>query len=366
MRPDKYLKSLTEPVFNAGRTKEIFSFNPAVQPVREDAKDTKLCVYSYNTKSVERLELTSIRETFAFSDSEKVNWINIDGICKTDIEAVSEHFRIHPLLVEDILSIGQRPKMDDIEGILFCLLNMLYFNEKECAVEQEQISIVLGKNFVITFQEDADRDVFNSIRDKLNIANSKLRLRGADYLFYSLLDVIVDHYFEVMEKLGDKIELLEDEIMRNSSKQSLAKLNALRKEMIVLQRNVSPVRELVHGFVKSENELLDEKINKYFKDIHDHIIQANDFAENYRDILTSLQDLYINQVNLKMNEVMKVLAIVTCLLAPGTVIGGIFGMNFDLIPYAHQKWGFYITVAVMLVVPVIMLGFFKKRGWFRR
>ncbi|HEX8279020.1 MAG TPA: magnesium/cobalt transporter CorA, partial [Segetibacter sp.] len=256
------------------------------------------------------------------------------------------------------------PKMDDIEGVIFCLLNMLYFNEKSCSVEQEQLSIVLGKDFVITFQEDAKRDVFNSIRDKLLLSNSKLRLRGADYLCYSLLDVTIDHYFEVMESLGAKIELLEEEITHESTKKSLAKLNALRKEMILLKRNVSPVRDLINGFIKSESELLDEKINKYFKDVYDHIVQANDVAENYRDILNNLQDLYINQVNLKMNEVMKVMAIVTCLLAPGSVIGGIFGMNFDVIPYSHQKWGFYLTVAFMLIVPLMMLGVFKKRGWF--
>ncbi len=364
MRPEKFLQQPTKPVFNTGRTREIFSFNPATPPSTEDAKDTKLYVYSYNNASVEQVELQNVRETFPYRDGAGVSWINVDGIIKHDVEVISHHFGVHPLLVEDILSIGQRPKMDDIEGVLFCLLNMLYFNEKNCSVEQEQISIVLGKNFVITFQQDAKRDVLKSIRDKLNIANSKLRLRGADYLCYSLLDVIVDHYFEVMENLGDKIELLEEEIARDSNKKSLKKLNALRKEMIVLKRNVSPVRDLINGFIKSESELLDDKINKYFKDVYDHIVQANDVAENYRDILTNVQDLYINQVNLKMNEVMKVMAIVTCLLAPAAVIGGIFGMNFDVIPYAHQKWGFYLTVAVMLLVPLLMLGIFKKRGWF--
>ena len=364
MRSNKYFHQLIDPVFNTGRTKEIFAFNPAAQNARDDAKETKLCVYTYSAGSVEKIELSNIRETFRYRDNGKVNWINIDGIFKPDVEVVSQHFGIHPLLVEDILSIGQRPKMDDIEGVLFCLLNMLYFNDENCAVEQEQISIVLGKSFVITFQEDATRDVFKSIRDKLTIANSKLRVRGADYLCYALLDVIVDHYFEVMEKVGDKIELLEEEIAHDSSKRSLGKLNGLRKEMIVLKRNVSPVRDIVNGFIRSESELVDDKINKYFKDVYDHIIQANEVADNYRDILTSLQDLYINQVNLKMNEVMKVMAIVTCLLAPGAVIGGIFGMNFDVIPYSHQKWGFYITVAVMLIVPLIMLRIFKKRGWF--
>lgn len=363
MRPDKYLKQLIEPILNPNRTKEIFNYNPAVEKVRQDV-NSKLYVFQYDPVSIEKFELKNIQETFAFFGSDKVVWINVDGLCKSEVEAVCWHFGIHNLLIEDILSIGQRPKMDDIEGVLFCLLHMLYFNDKKCAVEQEQISIVLGQNFVITFQDEAHRDVFNGIRDKLNLRSSKLRQRGADYLCYSLLDVIVDHYFEVMESLGSKIEALEEEIRRNSTKRSLATLNNLRKELIVLRKNVSPVRELVNGFIKSESELLDEKVHKYFKDVYDHIVQAYEVAESYREILTSLQDLYLNQVNLKMNEVMKVMAIVTCLLAPAAVIGGIFGMNFDVIPYAHQRWGFYMAVALMLFIPLVMLRIFKKRGWF--
>jgi magnesium transporter len=364
MRPEKYLKYIIEPIVNPHRTKEIFSYNPTVEPPREVAKSAKLYVYTYNPHSMEHRELKNTRETYNFSNNNNVNWINLDGIVKADIEAICQHFQIHPLLQEDILSIGQRPKMDEIEGVLFCLLNMLYFNDENCSVEQEQISIALGRDFVITFQEDAHRDVFTNIRDKLRVPATRLRQRGADYLCYSLIDMIIDHYFVVMEKLGEKIETLEDEIIHSSNAKSLAKLNALRKEMIVLKRNVAPVRELVNGFIKSESDLLEEKVNKYFKDAYDHIVQANDVAENYREIMASLQDLYINQVNLRMNEVMKVMAIVTCLLAPAAVIGGIFGMNFDVIPYAHQKFGFYMTVGVMLIVPLIMLGIFKKRGWF--
>lgn len=364
MRPEKYLKYLIEPIFNTHRTKEIFKYNPTIQPARKEAENTRIFVYDYNASTITENELKHITKTFTYSNNENVSWINIDGLVKADIEKVCQHFQIHPLLMEDILSIGQRPKMDEIEGVLFCLLNMLYFIEKSCAVEQEQMSIVLGKNFVITFQEDARRDVFNSIRDKLHVPSSRLRQRGADYLCYSLIDLIVDHYFVVMDKLGEKIEALEEEIIRVNNKRSLAKLNALRKELIVLKRNVSPVRELVNGFIKSESDLLDDKVTKYFKDAYDHIVQANEVADNYREIMASLQDLYINQMNLKMNEVMKVMAIVTCLLAPGTVIGGIFGMNFDVIPYAHQKWGFYIMVTLMLIIPIIMLRIFKRRGWF--
>ena len=231
-------------------------------------------------------------------------------------------------------------------------------------MEQEQISIILAKYVVISFQEDANRDVFNSLREKLKTTNSKIRQRTADYLCYSLLDLIVDHYFVVMEKLGDRIEDLEVEVTRANNPGALSHITHLRKELIVLKRNFTPVRELVNGILRSESELLEDRHTKYFKDIYDHIVQALDLSENYRDVMVSLQDLHINNVNLKLNEVMKVMAIVTCLLAPATVIGGIFGMNFDSIPWLHSPYGFFGAVIVMLVIPVWMLMMFKKRGWF--
>jgi magnesium transporter len=243
---------------------------------------------------------------------------------------------------------------------------MLYYDEKDRTVEQEQVSIVLGKDFVITFQEDPLKDVFNHIREKMKMPSSKLRHGTADYLCYSMLDVIVDNYFNVMEKLGDDIEELEEEVIRNSGTRSLARINYLRKELIVLKRNIVPVRDLIGGIIRSESELLEDRTTKYFKDVHDHIIQAYELSENYRDIMISMQDLYINNVNLRMNEVMKVMAIVTCCLAPATVIGGIFGMNFDVIPTAHNEWGFYTAVSLMLLIPIAMIYIFKRRGWFRR
>jgi magnesium transporter len=271
---------------------------------------------------------------------------------------------VHALIVEDILSIGQRPKMDEMDEHLFCLLNMLYFNEEKKTIESEQISIVLGKNFVLSFQEDASRDVFNPIRHKLSIPKSQVRQRSADYLLYSMLDLIVDNYYLVMEKVGDLVEALEDEVSRKSNKRSLARINQLRKELIVMKRNVSPVRDLVAGILRSESEWLEERTMKYFKDVHDHILLAVDLSDNYRDVMMSVQDLYISNVNLKLNEVMKVMTIVTCLLAPATVIGGIFGMNFDVIPAAHHPYGFYAAIGLMFAIPILMLVIMKKRGWF--
>lgn len=364
MRPDKYLTELIKPIFGSDESKRVLHVNPTVVPLREEAKEVNIFVYEYKEFDLKEVKVDKAENAFPFRDTDHVSWINVDGIRKHDVELICQHYGIHNLVMEDILSVGQRPKTDEIEGIIFCLLNMLYFNERRCSVELEQISIVLGKNFVLTFQEDASRDVFNSLRDKLRLSSSKLRQRGADYLCYALIDMIVDHYFVVMENLGEKIEEVEDDLIRSSNKRVLAKISNLRKELIVLKRNVAPVRDLVNGFMKSESDLLDERTIKYFKDVYDHIVQANDLADNYRDMMMSLQDLHLSNVNLKMNEVMKVMAIVTCLLAPATVIGGIFGMNFEVIPYAHQQWGFYATVGVMLIVPVIMLYFFKRRGWF--
>lgn len=339
--------------------------NPTLNLSRKDAEKVFITVYDYDEGSLSECKLTNVEDSFAYKESKHISWINIDGLRKGDVELVSETYGIHPLIAEDILSIGQRPKMDEVEGVLYCLLNMLYYNETTQTVEQEQVSIVLGKNFVITFQEDPSKDVFNPIRDKLKMSNSKVRLRDADYLCYSLLDMIVDNYFFVMEKLGDTIEQVEEEVIRNSNTRSLAKINQLRKELIVLKRNIAPVRDLIGGIIRSESDLLEDSTTKYFKDVHDHITQAYDLSENYRDIMISMQDLYINNVNLRMNEVMKVMAIVTCLLAPATVIGGIFGMNFDTnVTFFHKPGGFYVAIAFMLLIPIWMLWVFKKRGWF--
>jgi len=346
------------------RTKKVLHVNPTVVAPRVEPEETKLFVYDYNAAHIDIKELGVISDCYPYIDPKTVSWINVDGLKKTDVESICNHFGIHNLIVEDILSLGQRPKMDEINGLLFCLLNMLYFNEKDSAVEIEQISIVLGKNFVISFQEDDKRDVFNPLRERLKVNNTKIRQNGADFLFYSLIDMIVDNYFVVMEKLGDKIEGLEEDIVRSPNTRSLAKINMLRKEMIILKRSVSPVRELVNGILRSDSELIEERTGKYFKDVYDHIIQANDLAENYRDMMMNLHDLYISNVNLKMNEVMKVMTVVTCLLAPATVIGGIFGMNFETIPLLHNKWGFFISVGLMLFIPLAMIRIFRKRGWF--
>ena len=365
LQPEKYLRYLyPHNIFAQKRTKEILSANPTVIPHREEAREVVVTVYDYDAGFLEEKKLSSVEDCFLYKTSGRTTWINIDGLRKAEVEAVCTRFDVHPLVIEDILSINQRPKLDEDEKSIFCLLNMLYYNEQKHAVEQEQISIILAKDVVISFQEDAHRDVFTPLREKLKTANSKIRQRPADYLCYSLLDMIVDHYFVVMEKLSDRIEELEEEVTRANNPRALSHITQLRKELIVLKRNITPVRELVNGFLRTESELIEDRHLKYYKDVYDHIVQAIDLSDNYRDMMVSLHDLHINNVNMKMNEVMKVMAIVTCLLAPPTVIGGVFGMNFSKIPFSDHNLGFLVTVGVMLAIPAIMLYIFTRRGWF--
>jgi magnesium transporter len=280
--------------------------------------------------------------------------------------ALSQHYGIHELIQEDIISYGQRPKVDEIDDHLYALLNMLFVEKETGIIEQEQISIVLGKNYVISIQEDATRDVFDPVRKRLRMATSKEREKAADYLFYALIDVIVDSYLLVIEDIAGHIENIEEQILSRSTKHTFQRISQLRKDIILLKRNIAPVRDLVASLVRSDSDLLQERTTKYFKDVYDHVVQANDLLDNYRDLIMGLQDMYVNNINLRMNEVMKTLAIITAIMAPATVIGGIFGMNFDVIPYAHHQWGFYGTIAVMLIIPVVMILWFVKRGWFQK
>jgi magnesium transporter len=359
----KYLQFLL-PTFNTSRTKQILRINPTIVPQREEAREVKITVFDFDQAELNETACHTVEDAEAFLNNHHITWINIDGIRKNDIEKIATDYNIHPLIIEDIMSVAQRPKFDEIDGLVFCLLNMLYLNENSYTIETEQISIVVGKDFLISFQEDPRRDVLNPIREKLRIATSKLRQSGADYLCYALIDVIVDNYYLVLEKMGERVEELEEEIIRFSNTRALAKINNLRKELIVMKRNVVPVRDMLSNLIKSDSDVLEERTVKYFKDVYDHIMQATDLVENYRDMMISLQDLYMSRVNMKLNEVMKVMAIVTCLLAPASVISGIFGMNFEVIPIAHQQWGFYLAVGTMITIIFAMLLVFKKRGWF--
>ncbi|NIG52411.1 magnesium/cobalt transporter CorA [Chitinophaga sp. Cy-1792] len=347
------------------RKERIMQFNPAEGVSMRKPSDTvKITVFNYNASHVIERTLENVSEVFPYLESTDISWINVDGIRKEEVHAIATCFMIHPLLEEDILSVGQRAKMDEIGEQLFCLLPMMYFNAETSIVEQEQVSIVMGKNFIISFQDDPSRDLFDPIREKLRVASSRLRTGMTDYLCYSLLDAIVDNYFVVLDKLAERIELMEDMVQHQPNTKTLARINFLRREVLVFKRAILPVRELVNGFLKSESDLLEDRDTKYFKDVYDHIVQCVELAENYRDMVMNLQEMYHTQLNLKMNEIMKVLAVVTTLMAPLTLIAGIYGMNFTNMPELRSPNGYFLTLLAMAFILIFMIWLFRKRGWF--
>jgi magnesium transporter len=358
------VNSLIQPFFKQRTTAVVHPFRNKVKPDKK-VQPFHIQVFDYNANSINERKIEQVEDCFGYKDSDSVTWLNLEGIHKEEVEKIASRFGIHYLIKEDILSYGQRPKFDELNEIISVLLNMLFYNTDTNTIEQEQISIVLGDKFLISFQEDITRDVFDPVRQKLQFSNTKLRQYPADHLLYTMIDLIVDSYFNVIEKIGDRIEKAEDDLLNNTGKKAFNNINLIRKDLILLKRNTTPVRDLVAGILRSDNELLKNNTTKYYKDVHDHIMQANDLVDNYRDLVNTLQDMYFNNVNLRMNEVMKTLAIITSVMAPATVIGGIFGMNFDIIPYAHHQWGFYGTVAIMFGIPFIMIWWFNRRGWFK-
>ncbi len=359
-------KLMPEWTWNYAKRKPITSFNPAHLPDKSvEVSEAVYSVFDYNEAGYEEKKGLPAHDCRDYLHSGRITWINVDGLKKDEVESLCSHYKIHHLLAEDILSVGQRAKMDDSENVILCLLPMIYYNAESNAVETEQVSIVLGEGFVISFQEDPHRDVFNPIRERIRKDGTRIRKGTADYLCYALIDVIVDSYFGVLEKINDRIETMEDRLLLQQSEQeALAKISILRREVMVLRRAVGPVKELVYGMIKSDSDLLEEEHERYYKDVLDHSTQANEYIENHRDMVMNLQDLAMSQINLRMNEVMKVFTLLATLMAPATLIGGIFGMNFDVIPLSHQKDGFYITVILMLAIPLLMLFYFKRKGWF--
>ena len=363
LRPIKQLARAAGELLPGSEPKRRPKYNPA-RPAPRIAHEAPLKITEFSFNATEATDrVVSLEQTLQLPEGH-ITWLNIEGLDRAKVPQMAERFGIHPLLVEDILEAGQRAKMDEIGQTVFCLLPMLYYNEDTGLIESEQVSLVLVPEGVLSFQEEAERDVFDAVRTRLASPEGRARTVSADYLLYSLLDAIVDSYFAIMERLGDRAERLEHDILHDERTRGNARVALLRREILTVVRAIAPVREVVNGLLRSDSDLRVQRNDKYYKDVLDHILHAIDAAEGLRDTTSNLQELVMNQVNMKTNEIVKVFTIITTLLAPATVIGGIFGMNFDVIPLSHQQDGFFTMVALMLIIPVIMLWIFKRKGWF--
>jgi len=339
---------------------------PPGSPVHIGEKRTEevgISLIDYDEKQFAEKVIEHIEDSFPFKDKPTVTWINIDGVHRTDnIEKIGDNFGLHPLTREDIVNTGQRPKMEDFGSYVYFTLKMLMFDENEAEVKAEQVSLVLGNNFVISFQEQPG-DVFEAVRQRIRGAKGRVRKMGADYLAYSLLDAVVDNYFIILERLGEQVESLEEKLVEDVQAETLRDIRRLKSEMIFLRKSVWPLREVVSSLQRGGSALISESTNVYLRDVYDHTIQVIDTIEAYRDMLSGLLDIYLSSISNKMNAVMKVLTIIATIFIPLTFVAGVYGMNFAYMPELQWEIGYPLVLLVMAVLGVIMLMFFRKKKW---
>lgn len=321
----------------------------------------KITAIHYNSAEFIKKELKEPEEAIALKNKEGVLWINIDGLQQTEIiERIGNLYDIHPLVLEDIVNTGQRPKIEDYDNFSFIVLKMIY--EDKIELTAEQISIILGENFVISFQEK-EGDVFENVRKRIMNGKSKIRNMGADYLAYSLIDSVVDNYFIILERLGERIEYLEEELVLNPEKNILREIHKLKSELLYLRKSIWPLREVIGYLYRGEIPLISRDILVYFRDVYDHSVQIIDTLETYRDMVAAMIDIYLSSVSNKMNEIMKMLTIIATIFIPLTYIAGVYGMNFKYMPELEWRWGYFSIMAIMAIIAIIMIIYFRRKKW---
>ena len=354
----------------------------AVHPLpmtnEKPAERPKITIIDYDELHYHEAEAKDVEECFRFKNLPTVTWINIDGLHQMDVlEKLGSCYGIHPLVLEDILT-DQRPKIEDYDDYIFIVLKMLYYddgsNEKKKQDEEEeddlgdtnldvdQVSMILGPNFIISFKEK-EVDVFNPLRDRLRTAKGKIRRQGADYLAYSMIDAIVDHYFVIMEKLGDRFEELEDLVVSNPEPGILPTIYNLKRDMLFLRKSVWPLREAISKMQRSDSPLVSEAIKIYLRDVYDHTIQVIENVETFRDMSASLLETYLSSLSNKLNEVIKLLTIISTIFIPLTFLAGLYGMNFKFMPELESPFGYPAVLILMFLVVVVMMAYFRKKEW---
>ncbi|HEY5673870.1 MAG TPA: magnesium/cobalt transporter CorA [Malonomonas sp.] len=320
-------------------------------------------VIDYDQEQLSDQQLSDIKDGMNYKDTASVTWINVNGL--HDIELIREvgaSFGLHALVLEDIVNTGQRPRMEEYDDYLFFVLKMMRYDQETGKVRSEQLSMVLGKTFLLTFQEQPG-DVFEPVRDRIRKQKGRIRKVGIDYLAYALLDTIVDNYLFIIERLGEQIEDIEDEILDNPTQKILARINAYKREMNYLRKTIRPAREFILQLSRLDSELIQDATQPFLKDLLDLSNQAVDVIDTYRDMLSDHLNIYDSRVSSRLNEIMKVLTIFSAIFIPLTFIAGIYGTNFEYVPELHFRYSYFVMWGVMVVVVLLMLRFFRRKHW---
>ena len=314
-------------------------------------------------KCTEIKDVEDITSVLDLRDSPTVTWVNIDGLHDTDlIEKIGLHYGFHPLVLEDVVHVGQRPKLEEYDDYLYLVLYQLEWRGEDAMVTEEQVSMIIGPNYVFSFQERPGDD-FETVRERLRQSRGKARHRGADYLAYQLIDATVDNYFTILDRIGQVTEQVELEVLGSPTPQTMHRLHQIKRELLVVRRAIWPLRDVLSGLMRTESDLVTEGTHVYLRDVHDHAVQVVDMVETLRDVVGGMIEIYLAQVSIRTNEVMKVLTMMASVFIPLTFIVGVYGMNFDFMPELNVWWGYPAVWAVMIAATAGILIWFRRQRW---
>lgn len=332
-------------------------------------EDSRISVIDYNQVELVEPSVETVEELLKFREKDSNTWVCLEGLKNVEItELIGQYFEIHPLVLEDILNTHQRPKFEEHKDYLYIVLKGLALEQDDApdagnfTVNYEQISILVLNDFVFTFKEKKD-DMFLPLIQRIRSSNGRVRSLGTDYLTYAILDTVVDQNFVLLDSMDETIDAIEAELLSNPTSETLAAIQRLKRELIDIRRSVAPLRELLAAILRSDSELIGEKTHIYFRDVYDHVLRITETTDSYREMLSSLLDIYVSSVSNKMNEIMKILTVFASIFIPLTFIAGIYGMNFEYMPELKWKWAYPALWVVFITIPVVSLVYFKKKKW---
>lgn len=329
----------------------------------QKVEEVQLSLINYNLDNVKFEKVEEISQLDQFIKKDAVNWLNVSGLHQPEIiEQIGDQFGIHSLVLEDIMNTEQRSKVEIYDDYIFIVVKMMRYDDKNEELDVEQLSIILGENYVITFQEK-EGDVFDRLRENMKKGKGKLRKKGADYLAYALVDAVVDHYFLVLEQFGDEIEVMEDQVFIDPDPDTVSEIQRMKGDLIYIRKAVWPLRESISLLMRDETPFISSDSQIFLRDLYDHTIQVIDTVETFREMVSSLLDVYLSSISNRMNEVMKVLTIIATIFIPLTFIAGIYGMNFEHMPELKMRWAYPAIWAVFIVVSIVMVLYFRRKKW---
>ena len=324
---------------------------------------TTISAIDYSENECQQKNIKNVQELAPHLENHETTWIRVQGLQQTEIiEAIGKLCKIHPLFLEDIVNTSQRPKAEDAGDYFFVTIKILSYDDEKDSIGTEQLSFILAPNFLLSFEEKSGK-LFDSVMERIESGKGRIRKGGTDYLAYCLIDIVVDNYFGLLERLGEKIELLEEDLVTNPTPEILSQIHNLKMDMIFLRRSVWPLREVINTLAQGESNLIKESSRPYFRDVYDHTIHIIDTMETYRDIVSGMLDIYLSSISYRLNEIMKVLTILATIFIPLTWIAGWYGMNFKHMPELEWRWGYPMVIGVSIAVVAGLLLFFRRKGW---